>query len=66
MPEYQRKNAGRSAARRDETATSDEGLLERSVGELRPLPGSDVPSLLRPQQHRNAVWRWQARRRCRP
>lgn len=65
MLEYQEKNSGRGAARREETAVGEEGLLERAVGELRPLPGAAGPSLLRPQQHRNAVWRWQVRRRNR-
>lgn len=65
MLEYQGKNTGRGAARREETAADDECLLERAVGEVRPLPGATGPSLLRPQQHRNAVWRWQVRRRSR-
>jgi hypothetical protein len=66
MVDYHEKTTGRGDGRRDEAAAAEELLLEQSVGELRPPPGSAGPSLLRPQQHRNAVWRWQIRRRNRP
>jgi hypothetical protein len=41
--------------------------LERSVGEPL-LPGAEesgASTVLRPQQERNVVWRWQLRRRNR-
>lgn len=65
MPNYQEESAVRAAVRHPEATTSEEALLERVVGELHPLTRSEEPSLLRPQQHRNAVWRWHVRRRPR-
>lgn len=40
-------------------------LLERAVGEAPAAPPTEQSTLLRPQQSRNGVWRWQLRRRQR-
>ncbi|HMQ35379.1 MAG TPA: hypothetical protein PKD53_32010 [Chloroflexaceae bacterium] len=65
MLDYQDESVKRVAPRRPEAPAGDGALLERAVGDARPLPVSAEPSLLRPQQHRNAVWRWHVRRRPR-
>jgi hypothetical protein len=65
MTDYQDETVGRPTVRRPEASTSQEVLLERAVGDVRSLSVSEGPSLLRPQQHRNAVWRWHVRRRQR-
>lgn len=63
MLNFQEERANRSTGRRAEASVGEETLLERAVGEPRPLSSPAEPSLLRPQQHRNAVWRWHVRRR---
>jgi hypothetical protein len=62
MPDFQENRISSAAKRRPDGPGGEEVLLERAVGELRPLPVEEA-SLLRPQQHRNAVWRWHVRRR---
>lgn len=64
MPNYQEERVPRPTARHPEAPGEDGALLERSLGEQRTLTAPE-PSLLRPQQHRNAVWRWHVRRRPR-
>jgi len=40
-------------------------LLERAIGDALAAQPPDQSTLLRPQQSRNGVWRWQLRRRQR-
>ncbi|NTU79236.1 MAG: hypothetical protein HGA45_07505 [Chloroflexales bacterium] len=63
MLEYPEKAADRRAIRNSEAAGGEDLLLERVVNEPRDMPVAGGSSLLRPQQHRNAVWRWHVRRR---
>jgi hypothetical protein len=65
MPDYQDETVGRPTVRRPEVTAGEEVLLERAIGDMRSLTAPEEPSLLRPQQHRNAVWRWHVRRRQR-
>lgn len=64
MLDYQEERVTRPAARHPEAPADDAALLERSLGNPRPRIAEE-PSLLRPAQHRNAVWRWHVRRRPR-